>query len=937
MSEASATSHLTRALVLGLAATVAVIGLHLSGLEDRLELQALDFRFRHFATAPQNDDIVHIDIDDGSLEELGRWPWPRGLLAGIVTTLHECGAAALAVDVIMPEPQKTRYVSAEHELYTTDSARLIGAGKPRAVFDDVMLAEALKSAGRVFVPMHVRLGTDQTPPAVAMLAERVAAEPGLSAARAKAEAAKAGLLPGNGRRIDEEQFTKTYLAARSLAELQRFGIPADRASGYPARGGTVVPPLVTFSRQVYGTGFVTVEPDADGGVRRIPLLARRGDVLWPQFALALAAERLARDHGGSYKITADASAVTIVCGDGFKRAVPVDGAGFMLINWIRRRDEKTRPRHIPASAVGAIWKAGADLRANTTLSRMLHLELLALASEFRPEQFEELNFALAALAAKADELHEKRVAGELRLQQALLFRPVAEELEALRAEVRSLRQEEHRLEAERMDPLRAKLLAEAQACVKQAGGDKRAAQMAEICDLLGRQIPRADRELAGRIEKDLATLRGYVAGRICLIGSTATGAADFVPTPISSRTPGVVVHANILNTIASGAFVRRPHPAIDVLVILAAGALVTLLTARRSVLQAFPLGVALGGAYAALNALVVFALLNVVLVFWMPIAAMGGSFAVVTAYRQLTEERAKRRIRGLFAHALSPALVDRLIEDPSLARLGGERRVLSCFFSDLWGFTALSERLGEQRTVQLLNRYFDRMTEVIQTRRGGYLNKFLGDGIFVFFGAPVFQDDHAARSVQAAIDCQAEVARLNRELAEEFQQPVQLRCRIGIATGEVMVGNCGSTQRMDYTAIGDTVNVASRLESANKFFGTRILVSDETWIAAGVAGILARPLGRVVVVGRTEPVKVWNILARSGESDAAMEKACAGFARGLELFAAGKFAESAEAFEAVLKLAPDDGPARIYLDMCRTCLAAPPAEDWDAAVHLTEK
>lgn len=211
-------------MLLGLAATVVVICLHVSGLEDRLELQALDFRFRHFATAPQNSNVVHVDIDDGSLEELGRWPWPRGLLAGIVTTLHECGAAALAVDIIMPEPQKTRYVSAEHELYTTDSAGLIGPGKPQAVFDDVELAEAMQSAGRVFVPMHVRPGEGQTPPAVARLAEWIRAKPGLSAAEAKAAGARIGLLTGDGR-IDEEQFTKTYLAARSLAEMHASGSP----------------------------------------------------------------------------------------------------------------------------------------------------------------------------------------------------------------------------------------------------------------------------------------------------------------------------------------------------------------------------------------------------------------------------------------------------------------------------------------------------------------------------------------------------------------------------------------------------------------------------------------------------------------------------------------------------------------------------------------
>ena len=157
-------------------------------------------------------------------------------------------------------------------------------------------------------------------------------------------------------------------------------------------------------------------------------------------------------------------------------------------------------------------------------------------------------------------------------------------------------------------------------------------------------------------------------------------------------------------------------------------------------------------AYAAFNASVVFGVMNCWLAVWHPLMAMVAGFAMVTAYRQLTEERAKRRIRALFAHAMSPALVDRLLEDPSVARLGGERRVVTCFFSDMAGFTSLSERLGEQGTVSLLNRYFDRMTDVIQNRNGGYLNKFLGDGLFVFFGAPVFQDDHPARAIRAAID-----------------------------------------------------------------------------------------------------------------------------------------------------------------------------------------
>ena len=436
----------------------------------------------------------------------------------------------------------------------------------------------------------------------------------------------------------------------------------------------------------------------------------------------------------------------------------------------------------------------------------------------------------------------------------------------------------------------------------------------------------------------MSRLRERVQGRICLIGSTATGAADFVPTPISERMPGVKVHGNILNTILSGVFVTKAPSVVDILVILLAGTSVSLLAATRPVLQSTPLAVLLGVAYTAFNVLVVFHLWSAWLVLVAPLSAMLGSFLVVTAYRQLTEERAKRQIRGLFAHAMSPALVDRLIEDPSLARLGGEKRGVSCIFSGLAGFTTLSEKLGEQRTVQLLNHYFDHMTEVIQDRCGGYLNKFLGDGLLVFFGAPVFQDDHTARAIHAAVDCQQGVIELNEELAEESDYPPKLACRIGIATGEVMVGNCGSTTRMDYTAIGDTINLASRLESANKQFGTWVLVAGETWRQADQADeYLARPMGKIIVVGKREPVEVWNVLDLACDADDEQKRACDDFARAIELYQQRKFAAAAELFETAEKAMPHDKAAGIYMSLCRTYLDSPPPDDWIGALELTEK
>jgi len=292
----------------------------------------------------------------------------------------------------------------------------------------------------------------------------------------------------------------------------------------------------------------------------------------------------------------------------------------------------------------------------------------------------------------------------------------------------------------------------------------------------------------------------------------------------------------------------------------------------------------------------------------------------------LTEERAKRHIRGMFAHALSPALVDKLLDDPSLAELGGQQRELTCMFSDLAGFTSMSQRLGPQKTVRALNHYFDTMTDVVQDFGGGFLNKFLGDGIFCFFGAPVLQDDHAARAIRSAVEFQQRLNDLNAAVSAELDEPAALAIRVGLAGGEAMVGNCGSTRRMDYTAIGDCVNLASRLESANKDFHTRILIADVTWQAAGIDDLPARSVGPVLIRGVEEPVDLWEAWASPADED--LIAALATFADGVAAFGQGRFDEAEAAFKAVAKAIPGDYLSELYLALCEYGRSWSPGQPW---------
>ena len=906
----------------GLAATGAVWLLWLAGAFDVLELLALDGRFSLAGNAEPNAALLRIDIDDASLERFGRWPWPRKQLAGVIEVLLDCNARLVAPDVILPEPQPVRYESPSAEVYAAD-AELLGTLRPRPVFDDAALAAVIANAeGRVIFPLFIR---DQAPAADrfnAMLATR----PALSLAAIEAGA--------DGR--DDEPLASAYLRARALLAVQRLGLDPDTYLPAWVHRGTVVPPVATVAEVLPATGFVSFSRDTDHVLRHVPVLMAGPRRTYLQYALLLASEHWSDAHGPLAEVHADGRSLTLRFADGFSRTVPLDDRGRLLVNWVRPgRLGGQRIAIGPAAACWQLRQRLAELQRQR-VARWHGLAELAYNPDRASIETLQNRHRFFQIAYAVDRLDERIMVQRREALADALFDPAAAEgvdpnlLARQRAAEAELARTAEAMVAALSDPdERAFLL----------GGrdDAAAAESAIVAHIeaLG-EIPAIEAELRATLRQRLAELKPRVAGRICLIGANATGAADFVPTPIANRAAGVEVHENVFYTLVNGAYIRRAVPWLNAAVLLAAGALASWLTGRLNPTAAAPAVLVACGAYVLVNIGVWFALLNWWVGLVAPLAAMATAFVAVTAWRQLTEQRERRRLRGLFAHALSPALVDQLVEDPSLAELGGQRRRVTCFFSDVAKFTPLAERLGEQETVRLLNHYFDHMTEVIQNRQGGYLNKFLGDGIFALFGAPVAQSDHAGRAVRAALQCQAEVRKLNEELrsASAGDAPTVLT-RVGVATGEVMVGNCGSSQRMDYTAIGDTVNLASRLESANKFFGTGILIEQGTWAEADDGTLLARPMGRLRVVGRRAAVAIYQPLGERAAATAETLDRLERFTRALEAFAAGQFAAAGQAFAELA--AAGDAPAAAYRDVCADLAADPPGPQWDGALELSEK
>lgn len=411
-----------------------------------------------------------------------------------------------------------------------------------------------------------------------------------------------------------------------------------------------------------------------------------------------------------------------------------------------------------------------------------------------------------------------------------------------------------------------------------------------------------------------------------IFGFSAPGLYDLRPAPVGGVYPGSEIHATALDNLMEGDFLAELPTQTTIalaflLALLSAVAVVFSRSAGKSMLffaVFLPLPVLLSlYAYAKGT--------------WVPLVvqetAVSLSLLVSLAVNYATEGKQKRFIKGAFRQYLSPDVIEQLIAHPELLKLGGERRTLSIFFSDLQGFTAIAEGLDPEALTALLNEYLSAMTDIIH-EEGGTLDKYVGDAIIAFWNAPLAQHDHAERAARAAVRCQAKLSELRPVYREKIGK--DLFMRIGLNTGVAVVGNMGSRGRFDYTVLGDAVNLASRLEGINKQFGTFTLASEATWNALGGA-FAGREISRVAVVGRKEAVRVFELLDR-GEPDVRKDSP-APFADGREDFYAGRFSAALDSF---LRIESADRAAAAYARKCRALLEHPP-EKWEGVWTMTEK
>jgi len=884
-----------------------------------LEGRTSDWQWAHgrLDPPPGSDTIVHLDIDDSSLKTVGRWPWPRGRLADAVEMIDRLGADVIVLDVLLIDPSRdpaeddklarvlkecrAKTVLAIHATEETrlDAVWRTAEGRRRwkelraALRGDITLEprELGERAGLDGAyAAHVREFS-------LALKEIVVQEVATELRRRgtlSLDVLEAELLPAEKRATLRRFAEQTLLRAAVRQEHAEAVLESRLPKAVPGHeyveARDVIPPLPAFAEAVSAIGVSNANQDEDGQLRRVLLRWERRGYVYPQLGVAAAATYL--------DLPADrlAQAPFSVLEAEQPFAVATEE---LLLSW---------PRIDPAKPIHGLAR-------HVSLGR-----LLAVRDEEREivapmeERYVEITRALLRdnlpdVAFEAGDLADPKRRAELEAE-------IEGELEWRAADIENLEQIAN--EAEEADE----------------PGDKayvRLLRALKAWNLRRHELARARRILADA----RATLRATLKDKLAFIGWSATGNfGDFYATAAHKRTPGVVAHGVTASAILGGYVFRDAPLWVGIIATGLLGLVAAFVTDRLDPFVSFVVVLLLGAGVFAFSTLVVFAKWRVVAATATPMAAIVLGWAGTLLLRTVKVMREKAQMKRQFGARISRRLFDYLLQHPDQISLEGLEREVTCFFSDLAGFTSISERLDSRETVALLNKYMYAMNDEL-TKLSAYVNKFLGDGIMAVWGCFSTEPTHAELGCRAAIRCAGRLEELNA--SPDFEGLPRLRMRIGIATGVVTVGDCGAPPDLrDYTVIGDTANLAARLESANKQFGTGILINARTRELIP-DDILCRPIGNIAVVGQHKATAVYELVAETARATPEQRDLVEATTRAVDLFREGRIEESRFAWHALVEHHGESPLADLYLAEIDRLVAAGDEAEADGVLRLTQK
>jgi len=440
-------------------------------------------------------------------------------------------------------------------------------------------------------------------------------------------------------------------------------------------------------------------------------------------------------------------------------------------------------------------------------------------------------------------------------------------------------------------------------------------------------------------------VQGTLDGKIFIVGSSIPGMFDIVSAPVDNAYPGVEIHASLLNSFLTNTFMTRLSAVQDFCILLLIGILIGCISFLLKPLWSGILTITIIFIYFVI-ALTVFNNNHLWIEIARPVLDIVLTFTAVMAFRYITEEKDRKFLQHTFKQYLSPELIDIMYTKKQTPKLGGEEGVRTAFFTDIQGFSTFSEKLGSPtRLVELLNEYLTVMTDSLLSHFGT-LDKYEGDAIIAFFGAPMYMENHAHQACSTALDMQAKLAQLREKWTNEGSRWPEIvhgmRMRIGINTGTITTGNMGSAVRMNYTMMGDAVNLAARLESAAKQYGVFTVISNFTE-ALVHDSFETRELDTITVVGKSEPIKLFELLANKGGLSTDIQKLLEVYNKGLACYYAQQWDDAIALFTTSSTMEPyaavtnGKSPSSVLLKRCESYKVNQPGDNWNGVYSLTSK
>ncbi len=855
---------------------------------------------------PEHKQICIIGIDDPAIDEAGPWPWPRNILADGLITMKELGARYSVFDIEYINPS-LRTVDPEQlrRLKETTSKEFSNINDAFTYLFDLLRSQ--KIGFRTFLEHAARetaISRDEILKSVDTVARNNDDYLGRCAALFGNAYFTVNVWHEHDDTVSNEarQYVLDHIVLKNAKEFGRF----------PHTTPEIKPTILPILRGAKGAGFTEVVVDKDGVQRSINLLEKYRDAFLPQVAFSPLLDWLGNPEVDIYPDHLVLRNARLP--DAQNESTPIDihipfnEEENFLINWLHQPFSQSF-KQISYAAFLDYAKYEKELR-----NALAIMNANGYLSFYRGK-LDPLTALAHADGLKEDILYHNADAGLMKDYTAIraqVFKEIGDFLSGGNQEF--------------LQQIDAAIAAEKDPSGRQQLQDYKKGVLSDF---------QQTRIIYNNFMKVRILISQAISNSFCLIGLTSTATTDIGVTPFDEKYMNVGTHASAVNTILTRSFLDNLpwwYSAIIAL-ILSVGSGYLLYILKKPLLSII---VGAGVVIAIIILLGAFFIItSVYLNVLTPTIAVFFTFIILTFFNFLETAREKTYIRNAFSHYLSTDVINELILDPSKLNLGGEEKRLTAMFTDVKSFSSISEQLTPTDLVKLLNSYLTEMSNLVLDLRGT-IDKYEGDAIICFFGAPIAYEDHAHRACLAAVRMKKVEKFLNEHLLKESLSPGPLLTRIGVNTGEMVVGNMGTANKMDYTIMGNSVNLASRLEGVNKIYGTWTIMSENTYNECGKE-FLTRKLDRVRVVNIKQPVRLYELIDEKGEADPKLKEALEIFHAALELFEKRDWDKAQKRFKETDKLLPGDGPSAFFIRRCTQYKRKGPEKDWDGVFNLTTK